>query len=151
MGIEIIPSTALHAFELSKTLREKDKREAQGLGLEPRHGLFQAYRGACYRRTCLVDDEVAAMWGLHGNLLGTTGHPYLITGEKVYSVSQFTFARIYKQEVQIMRKMFPVLQNIVDADYPEAIRMLQLAGFSVSDEITEVTPDRWFRTFRMIS
>ena len=50
-----------------------------------------------------------------------------------------------------MRKMFPVLQNIVDADYPEAIRMLQLAGFSVSDEITEVTPDRWFRTFRMIS
>lgn len=151
MRIEIVPSLSLHVPELSKTLREKDRLEAEGLGLEPHKGIYRAYKGACYRRTCLIDDEVAAMWGLHGTLLGTTARPYLITGTVCQRVSPLKFARIYKQEAMIMKELFPVLENIVDANYPEAIRMLKIAGFTVSDEVLEVTPGHWFRNFSMVN
>ncbi len=149
--IEIITSTLSHARELVKTLREKDRREAEGLGLEPHKGIFQAYKKACYKKTVLVDEEVAAMFGLHGELLGTVGRPYLITGTAVEKVSPLTFARIYTKEAMIMKELFPVLENIVDANYHEAVRMLKIAGFTVSDEAFEFTPGRWFRKFSMVA
>ena len=145
--IEIVPSIALHARELALTLREKDKAEATALGLDPVKGTFYAYRHACYRMTALIDDEVAAMWGLHGELLGSVGYPYLITGTKVEKISPLNFARVYIKEVQVMRNLFPVLENFVDASYEGAIKMLKLAGFTLTGPYQ--IKDNMFYKFRM--
>lgn len=149
MRIEIVPSLSLHVPQLAKTLREKDRIEAEGLGLNPRKAVFKTYKGACYRRTCLIDDEVAAMWGLHGELLGNTGRPYLMTGTVCERVSPLTFARIYKQEVHVMKEFFPELVNIVDASYYEAIRILKLSGFTVSKPFCYGPEGRLFCRFSL--
>lgn len=148
MRIQIVQSTALHARELSLTLRSKDKLEAETLGLDPRKALFNSYRRATYRKTCLINDEVAAMWGVVGTLMGVTGQPYLITGEKVSRVSALTFARIYKQEALKMKELFPVLENYVDASYKGAVRMLEIAGFTLEDPFEY--NGAYLRKFRMV-
>jgi hypothetical protein len=71
------------------------------------------------------------MWGICGVHIGLIGHPYLITGYKALSVSPVRFAKIYIQEVQVMKRMFPVLENYVDAEYTGACRLLEIAGFTL--------------------
>lgn len=134
-NLVVVQSTSAHVRELWKTLREKDRKEAVLLGVNPEKATFFAYRHACYKKTALVDGKVAAMWGLHGELLGSTGHPYLMTGIEAEKVSPTRFARLYKEEVQVMRTLFPILENYVDATYEQAVRLLKIAGFSLSESV----------------
>jgi len=76
------------------------------------------------------------MWGVCGTPLGVAGQPYLITGTVVNQISPVKFARIYIKEVESMRNLFPVLENYVHADYIGAVKMLQLAGFELSDKLS---------------
>lgn len=135
MKVEVVDTTMSHIRELRKTLREADKKEAIAAGLDPMRACVYAFKQACWRRTGLIDDQPAAIWGVRGNLLGLVGQPYLITNTRVDLISPLKFAKIYIKEVQVMKKMFPVLENYVDASYTGACRMLSLAGFKL-DPIT---------------
>lgn len=148
-NIEIVDSVGKHAKELAKTLRIKDRIEAESMGLNPEQATFYAYRWALWKRTALVDGKVAAMWGLHGSLLGHSARPYLITGEAVNLVSPIKFARVYTKEVQIMKQMFPVLENYVDLKYEESVRMLRIAGFTIKEP--ELLNGHLFSKFEMRS
>jgi len=117
-------------------MRENDKKEARALGLIPHHALFYAYKHACFRRTALVDGRVAAMWGVVGTPLGLVGQPYLITGTECDGVSPIAFAKVYLKELQAMARIFPILENYVDAEYTGAVGMLELAGFNLTEETT---------------
>lgn len=131
--IEVVPSTLAHARELATNIRSKDQDEARALGMAPHRGLFYAYRHSLLRRTALVRGSVAAMWGVSGTPLGMVGQPYLITGELVNHVSPMSFVRIYRQEVKSFQSLFPILTGYVASDYHEAVRVLKIAGFSVSE------------------
>lgn len=97
-----------------------------------------------------MDGNVAAMWGLGGTIVGQVGQPYLITGVECEKVSPFAFARVYKQEVELMKTMFPTLENYVDSRYKGAVRMLKIAGFQLSEEPVQVKPTgALFYKFRM--
>lgn len=148
LQIDIIPSTSAHVRELCLSLREKDKQEARAAGLVPHKALFYSYKNAFLRRSCLIDGRVAAMWGVVGSPLGILGQPYLVTGSLSETISPLVFSRIYIREVLVMKKYFSVLENYVDADYTEAVRLLEIAGFSLSDIITTKHGFR-FRKFSM--
>ena len=135
MMLNIVDSELKHARELAKNLREKDKQEAIHAGWEPHKALFLSYRQGVYRKTALIDDQVAAMWGAAGSILSGKGIPYLITSDLVYQLSPIKFARIYKNEVKEMLKVFDTLENYVDSSYTEAVRMLELAGFDTSETV----------------
>lgn len=147
--LEIVESEIRHAKELSLTMRHKDKIEAKALGLDPTRGVFYAYRHAVIKRTGLVDGKVGAMWGVHGEFLSNTGRPYLITSPEVLRMSPIRFAKIYKREAQEMLSVFPILENYVDASYEEAVRLLQLVGFDITEEVD--MNDNKFKKFRMVS
>lgn len=133
--VEIVDSTFQHARELSKTLRQEDRLEAENLGMNPTRLLFRSYRSAVYKKTALVNNKIAAMWGVSGTLLANRGEPYLLTGIEALNVSPLVFMRVYKQEVSIMRTMFPILENYVDLSYFGAVKALRLAGFSFFEPI----------------
>lgn len=88
------------------------------------------------------------MWGLHGELLGSVGYPYLVTTPWCEAISPLRFARIYRQEVEIMRQFFPLLENYVDPKYLEAVRLLKMAGFQMFPEVFNNT---CFLRFRLES
>ena len=133
--IEVVESIFSHAYDLNLHLREKDRQEILAFGMPVRRSVYNCYRKACYRKTALIDGNVAAMWGVAGTPLSLVGTPYLLTGDLVTKVSPLVFVRIYKQEVSEMLSLFPRLENYVHADYEEAIKLLKISGFSITDPI----------------
>lgn len=146
-SVEIIPSEAKHVAQLALSMREGDAREVTVLGLDPRKMLWNSYRRGVMRKTAFVDGQIAAMWGCSGSPLGHTAQPYLVTGNAVNLISPIVFARIYRREVAEMKKMFPVLENYVDASYNGAVRMLELAGFRLGETMPLGPNNSPFRRF----
>lgn len=126
-------------------LRKADRLEVKRLGFnDPYDALFYAYRHAIIKRTAFVDDEIAAMWGVCGSPLSVIGQPYLLTTETVERAA-LTFVKKFKSESDEMLKIFPVLENYVDAEYKGAIKLLQIAGFTVEEP--ELLGKEMFRKF----
>ena len=97
-------------------------------------------------KVALVDGEVAAMWGVGGDVLSETGEPWLLTGTACDRVP-VSFLRIAKAELALMLAIKPHLENYVAADYPKAIRLLEGLGF-VIDAPAPIGPKRaLFRRF----
>jgi hypothetical protein len=151
MKLEIVNATSEHVRKLSETIREADKKEAERIGLNPKKGLFYAYRQSIFRKTALLDGEPIAMWGIGGSLFASSGKPWLITGTGVEKISPIKFARLYKKQVEDMRAYFDVLTNQVDAEYEGAVRMLKIAGFTLSEPFKVEPSGALFRTFVMVN
>lgn len=66
--IQIVSTTIDHIWELLANLREADKKEIFALGITPDKALFDSYRKSILRKTILVDEEVAGVWGCTGQL-----------------------------------------------------------------------------------
>lgn len=124
-----LPSELAHVRELSRDLQEGDIREMESLGVNPSHALFHSFKQSLLRRSALLDGKVIAMWGVGGTPLSLVGHPYLLTGNGIKGISSIRFVSIYRQEVNYMKQLFPVLENYVDASYTEAKRVLKMSGF----------------------
>ncbi len=135
MLLNILPATIKHAKELSLNLRPADAEEAKAQGIDPAKAVFQTYRQAYWKRTALLDDKVAAMWGLSGTLIGVS-QPFLITSPECEKISPLSFMRIYKEELNELLAISPHLENYVDANYHGAIRALKIAGFKIAKPIT---------------
>lgn len=146
--IEIVETTAGHIRELADTLRENDKKEMEAAGnFSIMKRLWKSYKMSNLKNTALIDGKVAAIWGCGGTLLGTEGHPWLITSYEVEKISPLKFARIYKREVDKMLNIFPYLVNYVWAPYDEAVRLLMIVGFDLGEP--ENIGNGMFRRFSM--
>lgn len=119
---------------MNKTLRLKDREEAENQGVAPHKALYQSYKSAVYRKTVLVDDVVAAMFGVSGDLFATTNSVYFLTGTKIDTLPKITFVRLYLQELEKMTSMFNLV-CLVDSKYKEAWRLVELAGFKRTKDI----------------
>lgn len=139
--ITIEPSSLSDVRELSPVIRKADADELLWLGFKPHHALYYSFKYGIYRQTGRVDGQIAAMWGVAGVPLGLVGQPYLITSPAIETISSLRFAKIYKQEVDTMLKIFPVLENYVDSRYKGAIRLIKIAGFTVEDPV-ELGPNK---------
>lgn len=133
--VEILDSVESHCEELIKTLRLDDKLEAIRIGLDPDTAILYSWSRGLYRKTGLINGKVAAIWGVMGTPMSFIGCPYLITGTEVTKISPIRFAKIYTKEVKQMKRLFPVLENYVDASYTGAVRMLRLAGFKLEGPV----------------
>ena len=143
----IIRATKLHDVELlSEVLRGKDNDEVCRLGLTPYDAIFESSNTSIWSKTAFVKGEIAAIWGVSGDLLSEVGSPFLLTSSAVYCVTPLKFARIYKKQLSKMLKIFPVLENYVDAEYLESVRMLKIAGAKIFGP--EKINGFWFHKFR---
>jgi len=133
--INIVPTTVEHVAYIIETLRPEDRKEIEAIGLDVDKALFYTHRNAIWSRTGLVNDKPAAIWGVAGELLSSVGVPFLTTGIEVENISPLKFSRIYKKEVEDMKKLFSSLENYVESSYTGAVRMLKIAGFSLDEPI----------------
>lgn len=131
--VVIVPTTAAHIRELTANLRAKDRLEIENYGFSASKGLWRSFKQGVFNKTALIDGRVAACWGCAGVLLGSKGQPWLLTSNEVYKISPLRFAKIYQREVYQMLNLFPYLENYVDSGYDEAVRLLQIIGFSLGE------------------
>lgn len=144
--IEIIPAEDWHVAALGIDMRPADCKELQDTGIEPYDGLEISYRASLYAMTGIVDGVVSAMWGVGGTPMGLTGIPWLLTGPECDKIP-VSFIKIALSEIDKMKRLFPRLENIVTADYTGAVRMLEMAGFSLSDPFPLVKTGALVRHF----
>lgn len=133
------PSQVGDVYRLAANLRANDHAEVTGLGLDPRAAIRTSYRNAILRRTAFVDGEIAAMWGLGGNMLSDIGAPWLMTApvcERV-PVAFVKVGRCHLAEMLLHRQR---LSNVVAASYHQAIRFLEVLGFNL-DPPQRLSPD----------
>lgn len=149
MKIEIVETTAEHVRKLAGNLREGDIHEIEIYGFPTNKALWRSFKGSILRRTALVDDKVAAIWGVGGVPLSETGQPFLMTSVEVEKVSPLKFVRIYQEEVLRMLQLFPRLVNYVDAAYTKAVRLLDIIGFEIGDPEPLGLKGALFRKFEM--
>lgn len=131
--VTIRDSTWGDVLELKDDLREGEQKEIMAYGVSPQEGLVDSFRVSIMRRTALVDGKVAAMWGIRGTLLGEVGNPFLLTGHEALKVSPLVFTRVYINQLQDMKDLYPILENYVDASYDGAVKLLKLAGFKLEE------------------
>jgi hypothetical protein len=129
--IIIIPTVPAHLREMAGILRPEDEQEIVSFGLTPKKALWQSYRHSVLRKTAFIDGKLAALWGCSGTLLSDNGRPWLMTTPEVKRISPLKFTRIYQQEALAMLEMFGQLCNFVETSYTEAIRLLEISGFTV--------------------
>lgn len=128
-------------YRLADNLRRQDADEIARVDMTPRMALRKCFKESLfYRKTALVGTTVAAMWGCSGNLLADTGRTYLLTSPESVDIGRFAFVRLYRNEVDRMLELFPTLTGLVDNRYDEAIKLLRLVGFEVTD-----FDDKFFR------
>lgn len=149
--IQIVNMTKAHIIELADTMRDEDAHEAYSLGSTPLQLLQESYSNSLIRRTALVDGKVTACWGVCGDMLGKTGAPWLVTSKEVGKCSPITYAYIYREEVKKMAKLFPILENWVEASYFTSIRLLQLVGFEVQEALPHGPNNVLFRKLRWVA
>ncbi len=136
-------------YILADRLRERDRREVIALGVTPRQALRGNFRDAVLRQTYLVDGEIAAMSGLCGAMLSDIGHPYLMTSPAAER-APVSFLRCARAAVKDMLRLRRRLDGVVDASYGQAIRLLEVLGFELS-EPRETGPHKaLFRTFSLV-
>ncbi len=127
--VETRRATIADVYALALNLRAGDRAEIQVMGRDPRRALRFAYRVSLMPpRVATVDGQVAAMWGLGGDLISDVGEPWLLTGHAADRVP-FAFVRIAKAELAAMLAVKPRLENYVAADYAKAVRLLEGLGF----------------------
>lgn len=128
-------------------MRQKDQDEIKNFGVQPNKALYRTFKAGLLRKTYLVGGEIAAMSGVCGDVLGTTGRPYLLTAPACEKVSPLVFVRVYKQQVEEMTRVFSVLENYVDATYEQAVRVLRMTGFTLTPSDVSSHP---FYKFSMV-
>lgn len=129
MKLEIIQTTVEHLKSLDQNIRPKDKLEALRLGFEPIQALIQCHKYAIVRKTILIDRQVAAVYGVTGNLFSDRNTIYLATSNVVTKLPHISFVRIYIAELEELSKIFQKLDCFVDAQYSEAIKLIEFVGF----------------------
>jgi hypothetical protein len=115
-------------------MRQDDAEEVRAFGESRIRAVNRAFRSGVMCRTAFVDGEIAAMWGLGGNLLSNVGHPWLLTTAAAER-SPFLYVRVARQQLADMLALRPVLYDYVAAKYTRAIRLLKLLGFTVGDPV----------------
>lgn len=146
--VDITRSTAAHCEQLAANMRAADRAEVQAAGLSGIRALGRAFRGGMMCRTAFVDGEIAAMWGLGGTLLSDIGHPWLLTTAAVERVP-IAFVKVAKRELAAMLDQRRTLRNWVAADYAQAIRFLQVLGFTLAEPAPFGPKGLLFRQFEM--
>lgn len=145
--VEIVDSTAAHTRQL--VFNEQAKIEANAIGEDATKLLFKLYRRACYRKTALIDGRPVAMWGVYGAPLSLIGNPYFETGLGIEKLSKLRLMKMYINEIEVMRRLFPVLLNYVQDHHHQAIGALRLAGFEISEP--EVIGGALYRKYQLMT
>lgn len=77
MRIEIVEAKSWHCGEIARLLRDEHKSVWIGLGLRVHHELRAMFDASAYRRACLADGRLAAVWGVSGTAAESDGVVWL--------------------------------------------------------------------------
>lgn len=124
------PATAAHVQELARTMREPDVAEVEACGLTPLEMLEQSVANSAESFTCLVDGQVACMFGVAATTVPAARYSiaWILTGAP-FARHARKLIRLYRGVVKSLLETRAGLMNYIDCRYEAAIRVAEMAGF----------------------
>lgn len=136
-SITITNTTPWHLREMAEAMQADSAETAVKMGMTPLKALWSSYRQSVICKSAFIDGKLAAIWGISGNMLSEVGKPWLVLTPETQNYPMRVAFR-YKQEINKMLEMFPVLEEWVPEDNEKSIRMLELMGFKVSKNTVKI-------------
>ena len=131
--LTLAAGTLEHAAALAPTLRPEDLAEVQACGFKNAlHALHVAVEGSKVSWACLVDGEVAAMFGVGD---GPGGEQlWFLTGQGFVQHARLFVARA-KGVMRRLLEHHATLEQHIDARYQAAVRWAKWLGFEVGEPV----------------
>lgn len=119
-------------------------------GVSSKKALWSAYRQSFICKSVFINGEIAAIFGISGVMFGQTARPWIAMASEADDYPM-RVAFAYRRELKAMSGMFPILEDFVEENNEKAIRMLQLMGFQVENNVLMHGDVRMRRAVRMAS
>ena len=132
--VSIVEIQRNHLFELRNNLRDKDRNELIAFG-GVNKSVYRSFKKSIYSKAALVNDKVAAVWGVGDDILSNVGYVWLLTANVCELAGKITFVKTYRKELKKMLNLYDELVVYVDMRYKEAIKLLKLSGFSIGESM----------------
>jgi hypothetical protein len=129
-------------------LRSLDRIEAESAGMPVRHLFVRLWFNSPFRRTALLDGEIACVGGYTGDILSCEGGAWLFTTAAVER-RPIAFLKGLRQMVQEMLETKHSLTSGVLAEYERSIRLMKMVGFRVGEPQPTGANGAMFRELRM--
>ena len=129
---EIVPTTEMHVFKLSHTMRLEDRAEVWASAhYTPWDALVASISLTDETYTGLADGQVLCIFGVgKSTLTSDVGHPWMLSSYLV-EYHMRAWARGSKLAFKFMTQDVDHLINYVDARYTVAVRWLTWLGFTI--------------------
>lgn len=121
-----------HIKQLSRTMREYDRREIAMLGKTPEFGLRYSVNNSSKVFCYCEDGKVLMMVGVCP-AMGDVGVIWMISTEETFSRKRMQFIRETKGVLEELSEGYSTLYNIIHQNNHKAIRWLKYLGFEFSN------------------
>ncbi len=108
------------------------KEDAYRYGMASEEFLIKILRRSIFTDACLIDGKIMGVYGVLGEYLGTEGRPWSLLNP-IIEKYPFRVTYFYRQALEKMLQLFPVLIDRVDAKHDKILRMLKLMKFTFSE------------------
>lgn len=133
MKVSFLKAWSEDCAAFAPLLRAPDALEVRrSSGLEVEEVLRRSVESSDGRaEICLFDGEPAAIFGVsRAGLISNVGVPWLLTAAPVER-HPVAFLKIAKSVIEAWSREYPVLLQMVDAEYLGAQRLLSILGFEI--------------------
>ena len=122
---------------VAKNLRATDKRELKRAGKEDyEQAVLDSVRVSPFAFAALEGKTPLCVFGmLPDGVLSIRARVWML-GTAAINENKKEFVKACRTVIDGMLDIYPILYNIVDANYPQAIRLLEFLGASFGEKIT---------------
>lgn len=133
---EIVEGKAWHCGAVSRLLRAEHRSAVDALDLNPHHELRACFDASAFRRTWLIDGQLAALGGVTGGKLDVYGQIWLVFAPIALLHPKEIIRESRRQLEEITRVKRKLVTLILLSDAP-SVRFAQHVGFRVTEDETD--------------
>lgn len=138
--MQIARATQAHAQYVAKHLRESDKRELARAGrTDFESAVLESVDVSPFAFVALFQKKPLCVFGLRPDAVLSPRARLWMLGTPDINLTKKDFVKTCRMVVDGLLDIYPVLYNAVDANYPQAIRLLQFLGATFGKNVKSPT------------
>lgn len=126
----VIEAKPYHCGQLARRLREDHRRGLMSFGVNPHRELRDIFDASGWRKAWLIDGRLAALAGVTGSVLESTGYIWLAITEEVRQYPRQFIRTVREQLDEIMATRRELITTVI-LDDAASCRFAAFMGFHV--------------------
>lgn len=132
--VEVIEGKIQHCGMMSRMLRAEHLEAIEELGVSTHHSLRETFESSAYRKSLMIDGELAAMGGVAGSLCSSRGQIWFALTERARCYP-LTVARVAKQQITEVMRTKRELDTVIIPNDKTSLRFVTFLGFELAHNV----------------